>query len=157
MQNAGYTDALWFQYIKFVIDTYENAFKKTQLIMASDTDVIGSTSGYSQDTTIGWIVGYKNIWIQNDGLVNSQSIRKSLADAFTKILAVQEQRNPVTAEAKDSCHGGNSASGDTIKQDLDIASGKVTTPNAPSSSGIFLVFESDLANSSFTSTFQQYI
>lgn len=158
MQAAGYTDALWFTYIKFVIDTYASAFTKTQLIMASDTDVIGSTSGYSQDTTIGYITGYNGrIWIQNDGLVVGQSIRKSLAAAFTKILAVQEQRNPVTAEAKDSCHGGNSASGDTMKQDLDIASGKVTSPNAPASSGIFLVFESDLSNSSFTSTFQQYI
>lgn len=145
MQAAGYTDALWFTYIQFVMNTYISAFTKSQLIMASDTDVIGHTTGYSQDTTIGYITAQNGkIWIQNDGLVVNQAIRSSLQAAFQKIPVVSEQRNAVLA-------GSNSgASGDTMAQDLAIAKTQAT-------SKIFLVFQQDINNGSNNSTFDQYV
>jgi hypothetical protein len=145
MQAAGYTDALWFQYIQFVMNTYISAFKKSQLMMASDTDVIGHTTGYSQDTTIGYITAQNgHVWIQNDGLVVNQSIRSSLQAAFQKIPVVSEQRNAVLA-------GSNSgASGDTMAQDLAIAKTQAT-------SKIFLVFDQDINNASNNTVFDQYV
>lgn len=150
MQSFGYTDALWQQYIHSIVDLYCNTFKKTQLMMASDTDYIGGTAGYSQDDTINYILGKNtsssSLWIQNDGLVVNQSIRSRLAYAFTQILAVQEQRGSTL---------GTKPSGDTMKQDLDLAAGN-SGDVSPASSGIFLVFKDDLNNSANQSLFAQY-
>lgn len=147
MQSFGYTDQKWQQYIHNIVDLYCNYFKKTQLMMASDTDYIGGTSGYSQDDTINYILGKNtgssSLWIQNDGLIVNQSIRSRLAYAFTQILAVQEQRQ------------NTGKSGDTMKQDLDLAAGN-SGDVSPASSGIFLVFKDDLNNSANQSLFAQY-
>lgn len=163
MTSNGYTDQKWIDYIHFVIDTYAAAFKKTQLIIQTDTDMLQHTvSSPEVAVTADYVVqnyGSK-IWIQKDNFTaNSQSLLSGLVTDIAKTKFVQEQKEPITGYSQDSCHSVQSANGDSdMKSELDIVSGAVaSSPNRTATSGIFLIFDKDLGNSSYASDFNKYI
>jgi len=101
-QKIGYTDDVWFAYIKQVMDMYKSAFTKTPIVIMPDASFISTKPKYGMSDVLDEAVK-RGIWLQDNGVMVGQVLKS--AD-WTKTTVIAEQRNKT------------SVSGDKFEDDL---------------------------------------
>lgn len=100
--KIGYTDDVWFTYIKNCMDLYKSAFTQTPIVIMPDASFISAKPKYGMSNVLDEAVK-RGIWLQDNGVMIGQVLKS--AD-WQKVPVIAEQRNKTAT------------SGDTFEQDL---------------------------------------
>jgi len=102
-QNIGYSDPVWFDTIKHIVDLYKSAFQHTPIAIMPDNSFLGKTAGLDEHAVVNYAVS-KGCWLQHNGIV--AGIKR---DPTWTTPIIAEQRNKLAN------------SGDTMAQDIQVA------------------------------------
>lgn len=88
-KNAGYTDQIWFETIKQIIQMYKAAFPTTPLILMPDASFLVGT--LHESDVLAYAIS-EGCWLQENGLIPGEVLNSE----FAKTTVIMEQRNPST-------------------------------------------------------------
>lgn len=84
-QKVGYTDQIWFDTIKKIIDIYTSSFTKTPVILMPDASFL---EGKLHESDVLTYAISKGCWLQENGLIPNETLNT----LFQKASLVMEQR-----------------------------------------------------------------